>query len=266
MALALAAQGCESGPNGPEPVAPVLESFLLENGEGIALDNPVAVTLVAEDDRGLVEARLSENETFDGASWVPYAAGLTYELSSGNGPKTVFAQIRDEKGLESDRRSAEILLADAKATVCLIPAPGGSGRDADRVTFDLEVLRAEDLVSAIFRLSFDPDDLQVEDLEVEGIDDHILKATGANLIVARETYDNEEGDVLVGALAQQNGFHGVTGSGPFARITFRIQAGAGSPLRVEFVHGEDSKLYEYRAGDLPGVIQDAYLIDGEIER
>ncbi|MEW5766299.1 MAG: Ig-like domain-containing protein [bacterium] len=56
------------------------------------------------------KVRLSEKDDFVGASWRAYTAELSFQLSSGEGTKTVYAQFKDEVGNLSQVISDQILL------------------------------------------------------------------------------------------------------------------------------------------------------------
>ncbi|MDI6791353.1 MAG: Ig-like domain-containing protein [bacterium] len=62
------------------------------------------------------QVRLSESKDFSGASWRSYTAELAFQLSSGDGMKTVYAQIKDVVGNLSQPISDQILLDTAAPT------------------------------------------------------------------------------------------------------------------------------------------------------
>src|SRR5262249_12305912 len=51
----------------------------------------------ASDNVGVAQMRVSQDNTFGGGSqaWVDYATSLSFQLSAGDGAKTVYAQFRD---------------------------------------------------------------------------------------------------------------------------------------------------------------------------
>jgi hypothetical protein len=82
------------------------------NGESTTLTRLPNVTVglagfpdadtASPDPSGLPEMRVSENAAFSGATWQPYAASFQWVLSGGDGPKSLYVQVRDGAGNESD--------------------------------------------------------------------------------------------------------------------------------------------------------------------
>ncbi|MDR3134122.1 MAG: N-acetylmuramoyl-L-alanine amidase [Prevotellaceae bacterium] len=79
------------------PPAPTV--FMLENGNAVALRRTVDLTFTYSGGAPL-EYRASETSDCSDASWQPYnPAALTYTFASDtHGPKTVYAQLRNDKG------------------------------------------------------------------------------------------------------------------------------------------------------------------------
>jgi hypothetical protein len=44
---------------------------------------------------------VSENTSFDGAAWQPYAPEIVYSLSGSDGPRSIYVRFRDQFGLVS---------------------------------------------------------------------------------------------------------------------------------------------------------------------
>ncbi|MBM3287963.1 MAG: hypothetical protein FJY88_11530 [Candidatus Eisenbacteria bacterium] len=267
--LSLVSQpGCgdDKGTNADSP--PVLSTLVIAGGSPYTLSRTVTLAVSASDDKGVSEILIAENPSFTGAAWRGYAAQIQFELSSGDGSKTVHAKVRDTGGNESSKLSGTIVLAESAPVAGL--SPHSSARSSAQgspasTTLELWIANAVDMYSGVFKLSFDPDLVEVTDIEISEIAGHVLKETGATLYVANDDYDNEAGEVLLAVLPIQDGFAGVPGSGPFARITFLPRGTLASPATVEFVEGEWSRIYRYREDGPPEAMDGVVLIDGWIE-
>jgi hypothetical protein len=82
---------------------------------GLAATNPTSGDPVSD-------MRFSNDGTTFGA-WVPFAAGASYALPSGDGAKTVFVQYRNGAGAISATASDSITLDTTKPTIPMSPAP-----------------------------------------------------------------------------------------------------------------------------------------------
>jgi hypothetical protein len=83
-------------------------SLLINDGSAMTPRPAVNLTITAYDAYGVSSMIISEDEGFPGAEWQPYAGRLGWNLSAGDGPKTVFAKVRDSNGWESETASATI--------------------------------------------------------------------------------------------------------------------------------------------------------------
>jgi hypothetical protein len=114
----------------------------LELADGRAATNQptVSTTLDASDDlSGVAEMAFStDGSTF--ASWVPYRRMATWTFAPGDGPRTLWAKVRNGAGLESPPTSATVTVDTVQPSVLAIsPAPGSSVVDLRppfAVTFD----------------------------------------------------------------------------------------------------------------------------------
>jgi len=62
----------------------------------------VTLTLNAQDETsGVKQVRFSNDDTFSQATWEPYSASKTWQLTSGAGTKTVYVQVQNNAGLTS---------------------------------------------------------------------------------------------------------------------------------------------------------------------
>lgn len=110
----------------PDSTAPTL-SMVLAGGRGVTNQPTVAVTLSATDDlSGVTEMAFSaDGTTF--TEWQPFQATTTWTFPVGDGPKTLWAKVRNGVGLESTRATATVMIdTQPPIVVALDPQPGSS--------------------------------------------------------------------------------------------------------------------------------------------
>ena len=129
------------------PAIPSVSQFQI-NG-GAATSSSVTVTLNSTVSGSPTEYIASESLTFVGATWQTYSTSVAFELSSGDGLKTVYFQVRNGAG-ESAAMSDTISLQETEVTILLpgdVPltmtrVPGATysmGRnDSEQDSFDSE--------------------------------------------------------------------------------------------------------------------------------
>lgn len=101
-------------------LAPEDTSILINNGASTTNEHNVMLTLTAV---GAKEMIISNNASFSGANWEPYATSEEWDLASGNSIKTVYAKFRDYAQFESATISASI---DLPSTPVKLPETGSS--------------------------------------------------------------------------------------------------------------------------------------------
>jgi hypothetical protein len=123
--------------------APSLAPISLNGGLSHAPSTGVTVTLDATDpgSGAVTDVMLSESPVFSGASWIAYPCGaggctVPWVLSSANGPKRLYAKVRDSSGRESNSRDDDITL-DTEPPTALSLRLAGTGEPG--FTFDTEV-------------------------------------------------------------------------------------------------------------------------------
>ena len=79
------------------PTPPSLDTFTTAGGSATSVTGRVSLAYTATGGIPL-EFRVSESIDFTGASWQPAATGLTFDLSTGLGTKTVYFQLRNNDG------------------------------------------------------------------------------------------------------------------------------------------------------------------------
>lgn len=121
--------------------APTLSALSIDAAAATTRSTGVMLTLTASDVApGVVaQMRLSESSSFDGASWEAFTSPRACVLSSTNGTKTVYAQVRDAAGRASVTRSDTIVL-DTQAPVIdelRVTAPSNGHTKTTAVTLSL---------------------------------------------------------------------------------------------------------------------------------
>ncbi len=102
--------------------APTDGQVTILGGRAYTNTRAVSLTLGASDDVGVTAMQVSEDPHFRGAAWRPYATGASFELSTGDGTKTVYARYRDFTRNVSHRVSDTIVLDRAPPRVSAVPA------------------------------------------------------------------------------------------------------------------------------------------------
>jgi len=120
-----------------ENESPVIESFLINDGAASTSSQKVTIkTLITDPDAGdSVHMRLSNVENEWTYAWVPYTPEYEWNLSAGEGLKTVYVQARDSAGVESQVVSRTIYLDQTPPDVTTFTINNGTAytlsRDVD---------------------------------------------------------------------------------------------------------------------------------------
>jgi len=98
-------------------------SILINNGAITTSSNEVELSLTAtEPISGLIQMRFSnDNASWSQSEWVPYSNSQNWQLTSGDGAKTVYCQIKDNAGLITTINSS-ITLSTPAPTQTLSPS------------------------------------------------------------------------------------------------------------------------------------------------
>ena len=237
-------------------------SIIINNGDTATGSQTVELTLNCEDDKGIVEMKISGNSDLSGASWEPYTESTTWTLSEGFGKKTVYIQFRDADNNVSEIVSDSIEYAE-KATIKMTPS---DSTVAVGKTVNIEVIArgAVRFLSARITISFDPALVEVTKIRTEG-EGFLLTDAGADVIISEENmYDNKAGKLVFGILGQKSGFTGATGDGVLACITFRGKSAGNSPLLFVDTDSEDFVVYRYADNEKGFELYDVFRFDGSI--
>jgi hypothetical protein len=85
-------------------------SMLINGGATSTSSNAVTLTISATDPlSGISQIRFSNDGTWTQSTWEPYANTVSWQLTSGDGTKTVYCQIEDNAGLTTAVSSSIIL-------------------------------------------------------------------------------------------------------------------------------------------------------------
>jgi hypothetical protein len=112
---------------------PVLTAFAIDGGDD-GTSSP-GVTLNNTCSNAPTEYMASEDANFAGASWLPYSAGPGFELSSGNGVKTVYFKTRNAGG-ESNTLSDTITLVEPPELTSFLINSGDATTTSTDVALD----------------------------------------------------------------------------------------------------------------------------------
>lgn len=250
--------------NGPE--RPVIAQLILNDGVSFTLTREITVAAICTDGGTPSAIRISEDPSFGGAVWVDYQPEVPFQLSPGDGLKMVHAQVRNAQDDMSGIATKEIVLAEEMTVVGLSPVLAGKSGTSEASqprVLELWVANVPAMYSGQFKLAFDPGRIQVTQVEVN-LAGHILGLTGATVLVSDARFDNDTGTVLVGAAGQMSGFTGVTGSGPFARITFAPVGSISTSVPVFFEHESTTGVRVYQEGVPPIPLEGVLYVDGQI--
>jgi Zn-dependent metalloprotease len=120
------------GPLPPPSPPPALVFFAINNGPLYTASPWVKLTNVAFD---ADEYMASEDPSFSGATWEPYESEPWFQLSPGNGLKTVYLKVRNSGG-ETEALSDTIMLME-KPVVTYYALNGGAASTASKtITLD----------------------------------------------------------------------------------------------------------------------------------
>lgn len=242
-----------------DATSPTSPSVVINNNDQFTKSTAVSLNLSATDNVAVTEMMISNNSSFTSAVWESYATAKNWTLETGDGLVTVYVKYRDAANNESDVKSDDIYLVENSTAVYINPDTLllSSGIEG---TVTIKIFNALALSSAKLVLSFDPTKVEVTELNISTISNHILQQTGANIIVSDNSFDNTNGFIVIGALALQNNFEGVSGDGDFAKIKFRAVASDPSST-IQFSGHE---LFNFPIGNPPMAATNVILIGGAI--
>jgi hypothetical protein len=101
-------------------------TVVINGGRQITMNPTVQLNLISWDNYEVADMRIGETPDLAAVPWTPLSAFLYWNLSSGDGTKTVYAMFRDVHGLTSEVVSGSIVL-DTEPPVGTILIDGGVG-------------------------------------------------------------------------------------------------------------------------------------------
>ncbi len=123
----------------PDRTPPTV-SMVMAGGRAAMNQLTVPVTLSAADDLSGVEAMAFSVDGSIYSEWTPYQRSTTWTFAPGDGPRTLWAKVRNGAGVESSPTSATVTIDTVEPSIETInPAPGMSVvglRPQFTVTFD----------------------------------------------------------------------------------------------------------------------------------
>jgi PKD repeat protein len=138
-------------------------SVTINSGDTYAISASVTLTLTATDaTSGVHQMRFSNDGVWDTESWEPYSATKTWTLTSGDGTKTVYYQVKDSAGLVSETISASIILDTTPPAGSITIDNGATYTTSTSVTL---ALTASDATSGITEMRFSTADVSWTDWE-----------------------------------------------------------------------------------------------------
>jgi fibronectin type 3 domain-containing protein len=183
--------GLEGDKSSPASASPGVFSIVIENDHEYTNTRDVTISLTAPDNVSLVQ--LSEDASFTGAHWESFGISKSFQLSDGDGLKTVYARFQIDAGGNSVMDASDDITLDRSAVIDsvtvtypnLSPIPPGLFMEpGDTVHF--AVYASEEGESASVSISgggtIDLNDLGTNGDRVAG--DHIFEADD---IIAEET-------------------------------------------------------------------------------
>ncbi len=97
-------------------------SMQINNGQATTTSNSVTLSLTATSLSEVTQMRFSNNNVWDQIPWQNYTPSQKWQVTSGEGLKTVYCQIKDNAGLVTNLASA-ITLTTSQPTATATPSP-----------------------------------------------------------------------------------------------------------------------------------------------
>lgn len=98
----------------PGPTTPKLTAFTINNAAPKTTSRTVTLNNMYLTAGGAAYYRASEKRDFSGSNWQPYSRAPVFQLSSGDGQKTVYLQIKNKEEMVSNIASDTIVLNERK--------------------------------------------------------------------------------------------------------------------------------------------------------
>lgn len=102
-----------------DTLAPVISSFVINNGASVTTSATVTLTITSDDAAAMKIWGINGVASESAASWETFASTKSVTLTSGDGSKTVYIKVRDSVYNESSASSATITLSTAIPTIAV---------------------------------------------------------------------------------------------------------------------------------------------------
>lgn len=110
-----------------QPVSAMPSLFGISIADGAKYVNKRQVTISLSAANGTQLVMLAKDSLFSGANWSTFAATKTWELTSGDGVKSVYARFRDGEGNETSRFAMDDIVLDTRAAIVSITENSAGG-------------------------------------------------------------------------------------------------------------------------------------------
>jgi len=147
-----------------DTTAPTSNSVAINSGATYSTSRSVTLTLSST---GASQMMISENSDFTGASWETYSTSKSFNLSSGDGTKTVYAKFKDESGNTSSSVSDSIVLDTVAPSLGSFITPRDYTKDDNKPTLTFK--KATDSTSGISSYSVSLDSGKNKNYSTSGI-------------------------------------------------------------------------------------------------
>ena len=110
----------------PDEVSPTIQSLKIQDGAAATTSPDVFLSLQASDTGSGLSGMRFSNDGTTWSDWEPFATTKSWTLTGGDGPKTVFAEVRDAVDNVSTSKQAVIILDRTAPTLTGLTINGGA--------------------------------------------------------------------------------------------------------------------------------------------
>jgi len=147
-----------------DTAAPTSNSISINSSSIYSNSRTTTLTLSST---GTSQMMISENSDFTGASWETYSTSKSFDLSSGDGTKTVYAKFKDESGNTSSSISDSIVLDTVAPSLGSFISPRDYTKDDTKPTLTFK--KSTDSTSGISSYSVSLDSGKNKSYSTSGI-------------------------------------------------------------------------------------------------
>lgn len=96
----------------PDTTAPNINDIFLNGNAEWTNSSTVAVTIEAEDDTGIAQMNVSNSTSFSEANWTTYSSSFNWNISGGDGSRTVYIKLKDGAGNTTTSAGSDTIKVD----------------------------------------------------------------------------------------------------------------------------------------------------------